>query len=361
MNDGAGGTFIGKVEEKEEGKQITLYPIPFEFEEQQIISLCEEQLQVEKPQKITYGHHRNHPQLRNGFLHLRLKENEIACLPEVILINNRPVTVLKPGQRLYRPCKFCRSRTHEYGMCPHYQRQQELEEKKESQERKEAGRIDSNNEVEKEETKSQYNVNMEVLKEPSIFSPTKEEECNIMNPRKRVGSIAEDEMQGNRAKAIKEGATTANLEALFAEKKKYEMADSVEKPETTRDTSVDLEELSDVLNHPIGNQTWAGHEHYTSDVSDEDSIENNRSDDGKSSLDLNPKYRDEAYSDEETEKDPAEQNKQKHNDDKEKQIGKVKQQVNAIEKDVSPKTQRSPKYIKSGKNTNFHKKLNGDE
>ena len=122
MNDGAGGTFIGKFEEKEEGKQITLYPIPFEFEEQQIISLCEEQLQVERPQKITYGHHRNHPQLRNGFLHLRLKENEIACLPEVIFINNRPVTVLKPGQCLYRPCKFCRGRTHEYDICPHYQR-----------------------------------------------------------------------------------------------------------------------------------------------------------------------------------------------------------------------------------------------
>ena len=56
-----------------------------------------------------------------------------------------------------------------------------------------------------------------------------------------------------------------------------------------------------------------------------------------------------AFSDEETEEDLAEQNKRERNDDKEKQIRKVKQQVNAIEKDVSPKTQRSPKYRKSGK------------
>ena len=180
LNDGAGTSFSGKVIPKEMGKTITLYPIPFELENSQINNICHDELRIETPLKVTYGHHRNYPNLLNGFLHLKLRESEIQGLPEVLFINERPVTVLKPGEKLYRPCKICLSRKHEMPVCPHLEEMlQRGEKRKKRMQDAEVILLDENNDV---------------FRETSVFSPDTTEDGVSVNLRKRgnTGSKTEE-------------------------------------------------------------------------------------------------------------------------------------------------------------------------
>ena len=70
MNNGGGTAFSGIVVPKEFRKIITLYLIPFEVDDEQVNRICEKELKIGAPLKITYGHHRNYPNLINVFLHL---------------------------------------------------------------------------------------------------------------------------------------------------------------------------------------------------------------------------------------------------------------------------------------------------
>ena len=100
-------------------KTLTFYPIPVEFSEVQLRELIEDTLELGTVETCSWGRHRETPDWRNGFVHVRIR-TKLQDIPDRVYINKRPVTILKDNQRLYRPCPLCNLRTHEIKFCPSF-------------------------------------------------------------------------------------------------------------------------------------------------------------------------------------------------------------------------------------------------
>ena len=114
---------------KGEIKNITMYPIPMEMDTEELKYIIEDILKLGAVESINWGKHKFHKQWRNGFAHVKIR-GLTEDMPDRFLINNRPVTLLQQNQRLYRPCRLCKMRTHEKQNCPSFLAFEELAEAK---------------------------------------------------------------------------------------------------------------------------------------------------------------------------------------------------------------------------------------
>ena len=120
---------------KGEVENITLYPIPMEMDSDELKHVIEEILNLGAVNNVSWGRHKLHKLWKNGFAHVK------DDMPASFLINGRPVTLLKQNQRLYRPCRLCKMRTHLKEDCPSFLAFEEMaEEKLKEQEDREARR-----------------------------------------------------------------------------------------------------------------------------------------------------------------------------------------------------------------------------
>ena len=90
-------SFMGKIE------SLTLYPIPVETGEMELCEFMQENWKIGKIESFTWGRHKNHKQWKNGFVHVKVRELN-PDTPDRMKINGRPVTILREGQKLHRPC-----------------------------------------------------------------------------------------------------------------------------------------------------------------------------------------------------------------------------------------------------------------
>ena len=101
---------------KEPPKTITLWPVPHEIAENNIIELIEEQ-KWGIFCKYEFGKHKNFPQFKNAFLHIQIDNYQPENVPDNIEINEETVLVLKPGESIQH-CRRCKTKQHSHDECP---------------------------------------------------------------------------------------------------------------------------------------------------------------------------------------------------------------------------------------------------
>ena len=85
-------------------QSLTLYPVPFGMTEADTTELLTNELKNGEVVQVKQGTHNLLKHIRNGFIHIKTQDINMERLPDHVLINNRIVTILKPGQNLTRPC-----------------------------------------------------------------------------------------------------------------------------------------------------------------------------------------------------------------------------------------------------------------
>ena len=101
-------------------RSLTFFPIPAELSDADVKDIVENTLKIGVMENCSWGTHRN-TQFRNGFVHVRVRTPlaEVA-LPDRMYINERSITILKEGEKLFRPCPLCTQRNHEVRKCPSF-------------------------------------------------------------------------------------------------------------------------------------------------------------------------------------------------------------------------------------------------
>ena len=98
-------------------KNLTFFPIPTDFSEENLKELIEKALQIGDLENVSWGKHKE-TQALNGFVHARVRTKKDSEIPDRVYINKKCVTILRDNEKLYRPCPLCQMRNHAMQSCP---------------------------------------------------------------------------------------------------------------------------------------------------------------------------------------------------------------------------------------------------
>lgn len=100
--------------------KITLFPVPFELSDETLQSLPNLQ-NWGQYNKHGWLSHKNHPDIRNGYVNIFLENPIIVNIPTEISIYHNRIQIIKPGQSFGPNCRFCQQRGHWSNQCKQQQ------------------------------------------------------------------------------------------------------------------------------------------------------------------------------------------------------------------------------------------------